>query len=174
MPSREFPGRLDALPAIGRFISKAAKQAGLIDEDAYDVELSVIEACTNIIEHGYHCEGERKITCTWVILPRGIKIILKDSAFAFDPKCAPPPQIGVALEDLKRRGVGVFLMLRLMDEVKAFGDEAPRHARADSSASRDDGVHLLRHSLVAPVGAVAFPPVAAGSASVSAADPCIG
>ena len=118
MPSREFPGRLDALPAIGRFISKAAKQAGLIDEDAYDVELSVIEACTNIIEHGYHCEGERKITCTWVILPRGIKIILKDSAFAFDPKCAPPPQIGVALEDLKRRGVGVFLMLRLMDEVK--------------------------------------------------------
>lgn len=118
MPKREFPGRLNALHEIGHTIAQAARETGLDDEDAYDVELSVIEACTNIIEHGYHCEGEQKIICTWENIPHGIKIVLKDTACAFDPKNAPPPQVGVALEDLKAGGAGVFLMLKLMDEVK--------------------------------------------------------
>lgn len=118
MPSKEFPGRLDALPSIGRFISSAAKQAGLFDEEIYHVELSVIEACTNIIEHGYHNEGDQKIGCTWDKIERGIRITLKDTASAFDPKSAPLPQFGVALEQLKERGIGVYLMLKLMDEVQ--------------------------------------------------------
>ena len=58
-----FPGRFSSLAKIGRLVRQAAKEAGLNDKSAYDVELAVDEACTNIIEHGYGGEGKGRSWC---------------------------------------------------------------------------------------------------------------
>ncbi|MEI7987508.1 MAG: ATP-binding protein [Chloroflexota bacterium] len=115
--SIEFPGNLESLQAISQFVVQSAKSSGLNDADIYALELAVDEACTNIIEHAYGCQGDNKINCTCESVLDGIKVIIKDSGCAFDPKDAQKPQIGVCLEELKSRGVGIYLMDRLMDEV---------------------------------------------------------
>ena len=48
-----FPGTFDSLSAIGEFVTRAAKAAGLDVRAVYEVAMAVDEACSNIIEHGY-------------------------------------------------------------------------------------------------------------------------
>jgi serine/threonine-protein kinase RsbW len=118
MPQKIFIGRLENLSQIGVYISKAARRAGLDDESIYAVELAVDEAATNIIEHGYGSSENGKIICAYEILPDGIKITLKDNARKFDPDAVPEPSFhGKSIENLSPRGLGLFFIRKMMDEV---------------------------------------------------------
>lgn len=118
MPQKTFVGKLKNLPQIGAYVKKAAQIAGLNEEAIYAVELAVDEAATNIIEHGYPRDAPGKITCIYEILPDGLKITLKDRAQQFDPDNVPAPSFyGKPIEELTPRGLGLFFIYRLMDEV---------------------------------------------------------
>ena len=118
MPQKTFTGRLENLSKIGAFISKAAKKAGLSDEAVYAVELAVDEAATNIIEHGYGGDSLGHIHCEYEILGNGIKIILQDHGVKFDPDSVPEPSFhGKSLENITPRGLGLFFIKKMMDEV---------------------------------------------------------
>jgi len=118
MPQKTFVGRLENLSQIGQYIAKAARKAGLDDEAIYAVELAVDEAATNIIEHGYGEGQDGKIVCSYEILQDGLKIILKDNAGEFDPDSVPEPSFyGKKIENLTPRGLGLFFIKKLMDEV---------------------------------------------------------
>lgn len=91
--------------------------AGLDDEAVYAVELSVDEACTNIIEHAYGGEGKGEIEITCEITRSGLVVTVHDHGKSFDPASVPLPNAHVPLEELKVRGVGLFLMKKMMDEV---------------------------------------------------------
>ena len=47
-----------------------------------------------------------------------VTIILNDYGKPFDPDKIPRPAINVPLENLKPRGVGFYLMSKMMDEIK--------------------------------------------------------
>jgi serine/threonine-protein kinase RsbW len=118
MPQKTFIGQLESLSQIGEYIKKAAQKAGLDDQAVYAVELAVDEAATNIIEHGYGSNKAGKIICIYEILHDGIKIILKDRARPFTPDSIPEPSFqGQPIEDLTPRGLGLFFIHQLMDEV---------------------------------------------------------
>jgi serine/threonine-protein kinase RsbW len=114
---RTFPGRYESLATIRDFVVKAANDAGFNEEDVYQVELAVDEACTNIIEHAYGGENKGDIHCSITIEEAGIRIRLQDHGDPFDPKKVPEPRFNVPIEQLKSRGIGFFLMKKLMDEV---------------------------------------------------------
>jgi len=78
----------------------------------------VDEACTNIIEHAYGGEGRGDIEITWRISGDRLTVILHDYGRQFDPTDVPPPDIGASLEDRNARGLGLYFMRRLMDEVE--------------------------------------------------------
>lgn len=119
MPRMTIAGRLENLSQIGAYISKAARKAGLDEDEIYAVELAVDEAATNIIEHGYGGDDKGDIICSYQILPDGIKIVLQDFGKHFDPNKVPEPSFhGVSLEEVTPRGLGLYFMRRLMDEVK--------------------------------------------------------
>ncbi len=118
MGTKVFSSKLENLAIIGEFVNRSARRAGLSEKEAYDVELAVDEAFTNIVEHSYGCEGEQKITCTCETISQGIKITLKDSGCDFNLNSVPTPSLGLRLEELKTRGVGVFLMRHVMDELE--------------------------------------------------------
>ena len=82
------------------------------------MQLALDEACTNIIEHGYGGEGVGSITIETKLVPKGIQIVVQDTAKAFDPDSVPEPKLGVPLRDLGSRGAGVYLMRKIMDEVE--------------------------------------------------------
>ena len=117
MATETFPGRLDSLEKISEFVQRVAQSACLNERDVYAVQLAVDEACTNIIEHAYHGK-DGNITCTCDVEEDGLKIVLLDEAAPFKPELWSPPDIGVPLEDVKPRGLGIFLMNKMMDVVK--------------------------------------------------------
>jgi serine/threonine-protein kinase RsbW len=117
MTTKKFPGRYDSLEKISQFVTQIAREAGFNGKDVYGVELAVDEACTNIIEHGYKGEDVGEIECTCEVTPRGLTVILKDEAPPFDPDRVSDPKIKVPLKKLKPRGLGVFFMRKMMDEV---------------------------------------------------------
>jgi serine/threonine-protein kinase RsbW len=117
MTTHTFKGRLENLPKIGAFVAQSAKQAGLNDSDIYAVELAVDEACTNILEHAYKCKGG-KIVCTCEATPLGFRIVLKDSGPPFKPQGVRQPDFSVPLENLRIGGVGMYLIRKLMDDVR--------------------------------------------------------
>jgi serine/threonine-protein kinase RsbW len=113
-----FPGRFENLAKISEFVVKAARAAGLNEEAVYAVDLAVDEACTNIIEHAYGGEGQGIIHCTCAVIADGLKIVLQDFGQPFNPAEIPEPNTKVRLKDLKDRGAGLFLMRKVMDEVR--------------------------------------------------------
>jgi anti-sigma regulatory factor (Ser/Thr protein kinase) len=117
MPTRKFSSDLNNLEKICTFITRYAKQAGLDERQVYAVQLAVDEAATNIIEHGYRSSGEGEVVITCRPEVDGLRIILHDHAPPFNPDEIPPPVTDTSLEDLKPRGLGIFLMRKMMDEV---------------------------------------------------------
>lgn len=117
METVSFPGRFESLPRVGAFISQAAKSAGLSDKATYAVQLAVDEACSNIIDHAYGGEDRGEMVCSVIIDSQGLIVILRDRGVPFNPQEIPDPDINVPLEKLKPRGVGVYLMRKMVDEV---------------------------------------------------------
>jgi serine/threonine-protein kinase RsbW len=113
-----FPGRLESLADIRDYVVQAAKRAGFNEKDVYAVELAVDEACTNIIEHAYGNKGVGEIELTCDIKTDELVITLRDQGKPFDPAKVPEPNFSVGLEELKPRGAGLFIMKKMMDEVK--------------------------------------------------------
>jgi serine/threonine-protein kinase RsbW len=118
MSSRKFSSRLENLKEIGDFIVDCARSVGFDDSDIYAIQLAVDEAATNIIEHAYRDMelGEIDIRCE--AIKDGVKIVLRDHGRAFDPKSLPEPTLNVPIEELKPRGLGVFLIHQMMDKVE--------------------------------------------------------
>ena len=118
MPTRKYSSKLEHLDQICDFASDCAREAGLDERQVYAVLLAVNEAATNIIEHGYRgaMDGDLSITCKQV--PEGLRVTLHDHAPPFDPEDVPTPVVDIPLEQLKPRGLGVYLIRKMMDSVQ--------------------------------------------------------
>jgi len=117
MRTSKFPGRYDSLVKVSEFIVQAAKDAGLANAETYAVELAVDEACCNIIDHAYGGEGKGELECSVIVNEGELTVILRDKGQPFDPESISAPELNVPLEQLKPRGVGLYLMRKLMDEI---------------------------------------------------------
>ena len=117
MLTQRFSCSLNNLERICDFITECAKEAGLDESEMYAVQLAVDEASTNIIEHGYGQECPSRIDVTCEVLADGLKVMIYDDAAPFDPTVLPEPDVNVSLEEVKPRGLGIYLMRKMMDEV---------------------------------------------------------
>jgi len=118
MPTKRFTCSLQNLEAICDYITHYAKQAGLDEAEVYAVQLAVDEATTNIIEHGYGDECASRIDISCEVLKDGLKVEIYDDAEPFDPSSVPEPEINVPLDEIKPRGLGIYLIRKMMDEVR--------------------------------------------------------
>jgi serine/threonine-protein kinase RsbW len=114
----KFPARFESLESIGELTVQAAKEAGFDENAIYEVQLAVDEAATNIIEHAYGGEGRGDILISYEVAPETLLFRLHDHGKPFDPKLVKNPQMHLKLEELTPRGLGVFWMRKLMDEVR--------------------------------------------------------
>lgn len=117
MTTATFTGEFKNLEKISDFITKAAEDAGLDESGIYAVQLAVDEACANIIEHAYGGEGRGQIFIVTQNNSNEFKIIIKDHGIRFDPNNIPPPKMNLPLEEISPRGLGVYLMQKMMDVV---------------------------------------------------------
>ena len=116
--------RLDNLATIANFVTKAAQISGLDEKAVFEVQMAVDEACANIIEHGY---GEEEGYLAQIALccertEGDFVVTIRDSALPFEPHAVPPPNITGRLNRRQERGLGLFFMHKLMDEVRFHFD----------------------------------------------------
>jgi anti-sigma regulatory factor (Ser/Thr protein kinase) len=121
------PGRFEQLARIAEFVTQAARDAGLGDDDVFHVEMAVDEACSNVIEHAYADRiGDIELTCA---SPAAgcLEVIIHDHGAPFDPDSVPQPKMGdeFNLDALQEGGLGLYFMRKLMDDVRF--EFAPDH-----------------------------------------------
>jgi serine/threonine-protein kinase RsbW len=88
------------------------------NEILYDVQLSVDEACTNIITHGYQDLNPGSIILDLEINTDKLTVSLTDFGHSFEPSSAPAPDIYAPLEERELGGYGLFLIQQSMDEME--------------------------------------------------------
>jgi serine/threonine-protein kinase RsbW len=114
------PGRFEYLAQIAEFVTQAAHEAGLTDDDVFHVEMAVDEACSNVIEHAYAgVMGEIELTCASPE-PGRLDVTIHDRGRSFDPAAVSEPQVGAGAghDAVQTGGLGLYFMRKLMDEVR--------------------------------------------------------
>src|SRR5512137_1634577 len=105
-----FVAKYDQLEAIREFAAQAARDAGMDDSDIYAVELSMDEACTNVIEHAYEGMEGGEIECTCDTKQKELTILIHDHGKSFDPASIALPNLDADLDSRPVGGLGIFLM----------------------------------------------------------------
>jgi anti-sigma regulatory factor (Ser/Thr protein kinase) len=113
-------GTLDALESVGQYVVRAANAAGLETKAAYRLRLAVDEVATNVVVHGYDETGRTgSIEVWWEMDDQELRVIMEDTAPPFDPHQARSPQgLDLPLDERPIGGLGVFLALRGVDELR--------------------------------------------------------
>ena len=118
MQSVQFPAKFEFLDEIRDFVGDIARQSSFGSKEVYGIQLATDEAASNIIEHAYEGirDGVLELSCGF----QGgeITIVLVDHGEPFDPSEIPMPDLKADLSERKIGGLGIFLMRKLMDEVR--------------------------------------------------------
>ncbi|MGC8856556.1 MAG: ATP-binding protein [Anaerolineae bacterium] len=118
MPSITFPARFEFLDEIRHFVGEEARRAGFNEKEIYSIQLATDEAASNVIEHAYQGipDGEIEISCEF--RDNALVIVLRDQGKPFDPRKVRVPDLKADLSKRQIGGLGLYLMRRLMDEVR--------------------------------------------------------
>ncbi|MCF6269905.1 MAG: ATP-binding protein [Melioribacteraceae bacterium] len=108
----------DNLSLLRSFIEFHGREFKLNKREIAHISLSVDEACTNIIEHAYKNSKNGKIKIKIDKNNNKIFVKLTDNGSKFDPSIIPEPNIAENQKLKKGGGLGMFLMKKIMDEVK--------------------------------------------------------
>jgi len=106
------------LLAVRDFISRMARHGGLAPEEVHKIVLAIDEAVTNIIEHGYNKgeQGTIELEADWE--KDKFQVVIRDSARVFNPEAIPSPDMEEHVKAGRKKGLGLFLMRQIMDEVR--------------------------------------------------------
>jgi serine/threonine-protein kinase RsbW len=109
-----LPSRLELLGVVDKIADGITEYLGFEDVDRDAVAISVIEACTNAIQHGHQASTIMTVSVTFTIEKDSLTIEIEDTGEGFRPATEDemsPPDL------LATRGRGIFIMRSMMDEV---------------------------------------------------------
>ena len=101
---------------IRELLEKAVMQLGGNEDLAGDLVLSVNEAVTNVLLHGYS-DQPGLIELSVEANGSDLTICLSDGGPLFDPTTAPAPDLRLPLDQRPLGGLGVHMMRQLTDEL---------------------------------------------------------
>lgn len=101
-------------------VRQVAIDAGFSEDDVYNIDLAVDEACANIIEHSYGGEGLGDIECECSVESDTLTVTLVDTGCNFDPSSVPEPDLISPVNKRNEGGLGIFLMRHAMDEIHFY------------------------------------------------------
>lgn len=122
MQTLQFAAKFEYLDEIRDFVGGIARSGGFSDKDVYNIQLASDEAASNIIEHAYENTNNGVLEISCGLKGDAITIILVDHGESFDPSNVPAPNVEADLSDRQIGGLGLYLMRKLMDEVRYEAD----------------------------------------------------
>ncbi len=121
--SFDFPASTVNLAKIGELAAHAGQKAGFSNVNIGDIQVAIDEACTNTIIHGLEKDPTRMFQLIIQWDAGKIEILIHETGVSFDPESIGLPDIEAPLEDRSAGGLGIYLVRKLMDEVKYSTDE---------------------------------------------------
>ncbi len=118
MPTLNFPARFEVLDDIREFVAEIARAGGFNDKEVYSLQLAADEAASNIIEHAYEDMPGADFDVACDMDGDTLTIIMRDMGKPFNPAGVKQPNLKADLSERKIGGLGVYLMRKLMDEVR--------------------------------------------------------
>lgn len=115
---------LDKLEAIARFVAQAAGDMGMDEDQIYAMQLAVDEACTNVMDYAYQGKAGQPVTIECREADGKCVVTIRDRGRSFDPACIPAPNLKAPAARRQVGGLGIYLMRKLMDEVRFRFDKA--------------------------------------------------
>ena len=114
---RVYEASLTKIPEVVSFVSDAAGSMGVHPKRIMHLELAVEEAVANICSYAYAVPpGE--FTVRMIQEPEMVRIELIDNGVPFDPLRLDEPDIKSEIENRDVGGLGIFLMRRMLDEMR--------------------------------------------------------
>ncbi|MFC1959974.1 anti-sigma factor antagonist [Chloroflexota bacterium] len=113
-----IPGVQEFVPDVCDFVVTAARRANLNERAAYHCQMSVDEACTNIIEHGFggaNETGRIEVICQEEADRFTIRIV--DNSSPFNPLLREDPNPDMQLAEREPGGWGIFFIKKMMDNI---------------------------------------------------------
>ena len=110
-----LPSRLELLGVVDKIADGITEYLEFEDVDRDAVAISVIEACTNAIQHGNGQDSGKPVGVVFELDADQLTIQVHDEGTGFEPapegNMNPPDLLAV-------RGRGIFIMRSMMDEVE--------------------------------------------------------
>ena len=112
-----LPSDLSCLAIAHMFVRETARTWGCPEPDLYRFDLVIEEAITNVIEHAYESDETSTFDILCHPLADGIEVTVREKGLPFDPSQLPRYDAEANFDDRASRGMGIFLMKEMMDEV---------------------------------------------------------
>lgn len=118
MPNIVLPARFEILDELREFVANIARQNHFTDKEIYSLQLAADEAAANIIEHAYENIPDAEFDVACDMQGDALVIIMRDHGKPFDVSKVKQPNLKADLSKREIGGLGVYLMRKLMDEVR--------------------------------------------------------
>ena len=105
---------LRELDKVRQFLKKNLVGLGLNEEDAYKVELSLVEMCSNIMRYSYPGDKGEIVISAWHEEGK-FYLEVRDGGVPFDPRQVKRPTLDEMISREQMGGLGIFLARKLMD-----------------------------------------------------------
>lgn len=113
----EVPSSTENLAMIRDFVKRVGRQTGMEEQEIFNLELAVDEACANVIEHVYGNDTSKEVIIRATCDDKEVRISVIDMGRGFDPTGVTPATIDSLVSGRKSGGLGIRLIRALMDEV---------------------------------------------------------
>ena len=103
---------------IGLTINKIARSIPLSQQAAFEMEVAVVEAVNNAVEHAHRHRREKRVTVQVHIELDFIRLTVIDKGVPIRPKAFVSAATGIENASEIERGRGLAIIRALMDEVR--------------------------------------------------------
>jgi len=112
------PAKISYLPTLRNFVSRLGSKYKFSKSEINALTISVDEACTNIIKHGYQNIQSGSITMNVNVKTDRLEVELIDYGTSFDPSQVNDPNISHYVQARKKGGLGIFIMKKFLDDIQ--------------------------------------------------------
>ncbi|MFA6216951.1 MAG: SpoIIE family protein phosphatase [Candidatus Omnitrophota bacterium] len=122
MERLSIQAKLENLEKMFSFIREASLRHGFDSEHVNKIQLASEEALVNVISYAYP-QGSGDLEIIISNKETCMEIEISDSGIPFDPLSLPEPDILAPIEERKVGGLGIFMIRKIMDEVRYKRDK---------------------------------------------------
>jgi serine/threonine-protein kinase RsbW len=129
MAEREYQFRVKSsvsqLEKVRKWGAYIARALGFDERAVFEVELSIYEACANVIEHAYANDPDNYIDLKITVELDRLVVTIRDDGGAFEPSSLKEKDIAKIIETEQDGGLGMHIIEACMDEIlyRRQGDE---------------------------------------------------